>query len=134
MSKERMYGWNGEYPSKELGGQCKVVFDHLRSEPDVLRTGHQWSEAFGHQLRTKQDPYRVILYYIIILKADGVIRTNEFDINAVTKTAECLKHGITVKTQATIDERYSVLEPQEVDEPTIPEYDSERDGWEGATE
>jgi len=114
MSKERMYGWNGELPVKELGGQQAIVFRGLRAEPNVLKTGHEWTESIGPELKTKQDPYRVVLYYILILKSKGLIRTNEFDINAVTRN-ESVRHGIVVKTQAAVEERYSVLpepEPQ----------------------
>jgi hypothetical protein len=116
MSKERLYGWNGENPVKELGGQALIVFRGLKSEPTALKTGHEWTETIGPELKTRQDPYRVVLYYILILKSKGLIRTNEFDINAVTKNAE-VKHGITVKTQATVDERHVIAEPVVQEQP-----------------
>ncbi len=113
MSKERMYGWNGEMPAKEVGGQCKIVLDGLRAEPEVLRGGHAWAEIIGKNLRTKQDPYRVVLYYILILKSKGVIRTNEFDIVGTTKTEETGKHQIVVKTRSGVDEIAKIEEPVE---------------------
>lgn len=111
MAKERMYGWNGEMPAKEQSGQAAIVLRGLRNEPDVLRTGHQWAEIIGPELKTRQDPYRVVLYYILILKGKGCVRTNEFDIDAVTKK-EDVKHGVTVRTRATVDERAPVAEPE----------------------
>lgn len=110
MSKERLYGWNGELPVKEMGGQAAIVFRGLRADPESMRTGHEWAERIGADLATRQDPYRVVLYYILIFKGKGLIRTNEFDINATTRKDE-VKHGITVKTEASIEERYSVVEP-----------------------
>lgn len=104
MAKERLYGWNGEIPAKEPSGQAAIVLRGLRSRPDDLLTGHQWAAVIGPDLRTRQDPYRVVLYYILILKNRGCVRTNEFDINAVTKN-EDVKHAVTVKTRATVEER-----------------------------
>lgn len=109
MAKERMYGWNGEMPEKPVSGQCQIVLTGLRANAGELKTGHAWAELLGGELRTKQDPYRVVLYYIIILKSKGCIRTNEFEIAAVTKN-EDTKHGITVRTQATVEEREIIVE------------------------
>ena len=110
MAKERKYGWNGELPEKPVSGQALIVLNGLREDPESLRTGHEWAEKIGGNLATRQDPYRVVLYYILILKNKGCIRTNEYDINAVTKI-ETGKHAITVKTQATVDERHVIEEP-----------------------
>lgn len=98
MAKERLYGWNGEYPDKVLGGQAKIVFDVLKGSPDEMWTGKEWTEIVGGELRTTQDPYRVVLYYILILKGKGCIRTVERDINAVTREPETrTRHAVTVK-------------------------------------
>lgn len=113
MAKERLYGWNGELPAKEIGGQGGIVLRGMRNEPEVMRTGHQWAEIIGPELKTRQDPYRVVLYYILILKGKGCVRTNEYDINAVTKK-EDVKHGVTVKTEARVEERHVVEEPASV--------------------
>ena len=109
MAKERKYGWNGEMPEKAVSGQAKIVLDGLREFKDDLLTGHEWTEKIGSRLATKQDRYRVVLYYIIILKNKGCIRTNEFDINAVTKVEDG-KHAITVRTNAMVDEREKIVE------------------------
>jgi len=114
MAKERRYGWNGENPAKDLSGQAKIVFDVLKGAADELHTGREWTEIVGTELRTRQDPYRVVLYYILILKNRGLIRTSEFDINAVTKSPELVKHGITVKTAAHVEERHIIEIPEEI--------------------
>lgn len=110
MSIERLYGWNGEMPAKEVSGQAAIVLRGLRDEPEMLRGGHAWAEIIGPNLKTRQDPYRVVLYYILILKSKGCIRTNEFDINATTRVGDT-KHGITVKTEASVVERIPAPEP-----------------------
>lgn len=104
MAKERKYGWNGELLAKDASGQCKIVYDALRAEPDAVRTGHEWDAVIGASLKTKQDTYRVVLYYILILKGKGVVRTAEYDIEATTKNEDG-KHGITVKTNSEVGER-----------------------------
>ena len=76
-----------------------------------MKTGHEWTATIGPNLATRQDPYRVVLYYILILKNRAVIRTNEHEINGVTSNGE-VKHEVTVKTAATVEER----EPTEVQE------------------
>lgn len=123
MAKERLYGWNGELPAKAAGGQKAIVLAGLRAEPDTLRTGKEWAEIIGPELKTRQDPYRVVLYYILILKGDGCIRTNEFDIHAVTRNAD-VKHGIVVRTAATVEDRGTIEEPVE---PTTDETAEELD-------
>lgn len=116
MAKERKYGWNGEFPAKEQSGQARIVFNVIKGAKDEMHTGHEWTEIVGNELSTRQDPYRVVLYYILILKGMGCIRTNEYDINAVTRKDD-IKHGITVRTAATVEERHSVIDPV----PTIEE-------------
>ncbi len=115
MARERKYGWNGELPEKQVSGQCLIVLNGIRAEPDVLRTGKQWTEVIGGNLATRQDPYRVVLYYLLILKSKGCVRTAEFDIDAVTKN-EDVKHGITVKTASAVEERH-VVDEAPVEEP-----------------
>lgn len=117
MARERKYGWNGELPAKELSGQALIVLNALRAEPEQLRTGHEWTAIIASDLKTKQDPYRVVLYYLMVLKSKGCIRTNEFDIDAVTVN-ESTKHGITVKTESGVIEREVVdeVEDEELEE------------------
>ena len=112
MARERKYGWNGEMPAKSLSGQAKVVFDLLREHEGEKKTGKEWAELANGKFATRQDPYRVVLYYIIIFKGQGLIVTDEFDINAVTKK-EDVKHRITVKTRGSVDEGETVEEPAE---------------------
>jgi hypothetical protein len=132
MSKERLYGWNGELPVKSMSGQAAIIFRGLQAEPEAMFTGHEWADKLGPSLATRQDPYRVVLYYIVIFKGQGLIRTNEFDINRVTRTSENLKHAITVRTQATVDERYSIVDPKPpvVVEPPVVEEPIDETFWE----
>lgn len=119
MAKERLYGWNGEYPDKPLSGQALIVFNVLKGAKDEMWTGHDWTDIVGTELRTTQDPYRVVLYYILILKNKGCIRTVERDINATTKVVtdtETRRHGVTVRQIPVTDERHVVEEtPAEPD-------------------
>lgn len=97
MAKARLYGWNGELPDKELGGQGKIVFDVLRHAPDEMWTAKEWTDIVGSELRTTQDPYRVVLYYILILKNKGCVRTVEREIDATTREKETrTRHRVTV--------------------------------------
>ena len=132
MAKSRLYGWNGEFPEKPLSGQALIVFNGMRANASAMKTGHEWTELIGNQLATRQDPYRVVLYYILILKGRGVIKTNEFDIAAVTSDGE-KKHGITVRTSATIEERHVMQQPaDDVEEPDDDdELDEEGDEADG---
>jgi hypothetical protein len=110
MARERKYGWNGELPAKAAGGQKAIVLTGLQAHAGELHTGHEWAEIIGPELKTKQDPYRVVLYYILILKADGCIATEEFDINAVTRTEEG-RRNVIVKSATTKDVGEPLVEP-----------------------
>lgn len=114
MARQRLYGWNGETPAKNLVGQAQVVMFGL-SQPDgdtklPMRTAKEWAELIGPQLKTRQDPYRVVLYYILGLKKLGVIATREFDIDAVTKSAEGAKHAVTVVTDSMVQDHGALPE------------------------
>lgn len=111
MARSRKYGWNGEMPGRELSGQALIVFNGMKTLPDTMATGKEWTEVIGPELKTRQDPYRVVLYYILILKNLGVVKTEESDINAVTKDAESgTKHPVTVKSTAAVVAGAPVLE------------------------
>jgi hypothetical protein len=105
----RKYGWNGEVPAKNLVGQAQVVMFGMSDR--TMRTAKEWTEIIGPNLKTRQDPYRVVLYYILGLKKLGVIATQEFDINAVT-VHDNVKHGITVKSDSAVVEREVIPEPE----------------------
>lgn len=113
MARARLYGWNGERPAKPVTGQAQIVLFGLSAQPEALYTGKEWAEIIGPDLRTRQDPYRVVLYYILRLKAAGCIRTRELDITAETRK-EDVKHGITVVTDSTIEERHREDPSQDV--------------------
>ena len=111
MARSRQYAWNGEVPAKSLVGQAQVVMFGLSSAKDadgnpLFLTAKAWTGVIGPQLKTRQDPYRVVLYYIIGLKKLGVIATREFDIDAITKTPDTdTKHAVTVHTESAVQER-----------------------------
>lgn len=104
MARERLYGWNGELPAKSVSGQKQIVLQGMKNDPKAMRTGKQWATIIGPELKTRQDAYRVVLYYILILKNEGCVGTREFDIDATTKT-ETGKHAIVVKSAAHVEER-----------------------------
>lgn len=101
MAKARLYGWNGERPAKPVSGQKQIVLFGMSTRKDELHTGHDWAELIGGDLKTKQDPYRVVLYYILRLKTDGCIRTAEREIVAVTRNDEG-RHAVNVKTDTAV--------------------------------
>jgi len=117
MAKERKYGFNGELPAKTPSGQALIVLNGLREEPTAMRTGKEWTETIGPRLATRQDPYRVVLYYILILKNKGVVRTEEFDIDAVTKdAATSTRHAVTVRSAASVIAGDEIIEPTTVND------------------
>lgn len=109
MSKERLYGWNGEMPDKPVSGQKQIVLAGMRARKGEMMTGKAWTDVIGKEIATKQDPYRVVLYYILILKGQGCVATQEQDILAVTRNGD-VKHGILVKTDASVTERHVVVD------------------------
>ena len=123
MAKSRLYGWNGERPAKAVTGQKQIVLFGLSSDPDAMHTGRGWADIIGPNLATRQDPYRVVLYYILGLKAEGCVRTAEREIDAVT-TKNAARHAVTVKTDSTVQERLdanvaAIFAQIEADEPEI---------------
>lgn len=103
MARSRKYGWNGENPAKEPSGQALIVLNGMKSRAEEMHTGKEWAEIIGGDLKTRQDPYRVVLYYILIFKGRGVIRTQEEEIEATTRTVEGDKHGVVVRTDSQVD-------------------------------
>lgn len=115
MAKARLYGWNGERPAKAVSGQKQIVLFGLSKDKDAMRTGKEWAEIIGPDIATRQDPYRVVLYYILGLKNEGCIRTAERDIEAITVNAD-VKHGVVVKTDSAVEVSEIVPVPETEDE------------------
>ena len=81
MAQARMYQLNTqavEAKPKYVGGlkgQAKVVFDAMKAETGpVLAKDLATKCAFPG---SKQDPYRVTLYYVLIFKGKGLVLTSE---------------------------------------------------------
>jgi hypothetical protein len=113
-----LYGWNGERPAKPVSGQKALVLRGLAQHRGEVKSGHEWATIIGPGLATRQDPYRVVLYYILLLKKDGCVRTVEQDIEAVTVN-EDVKHAIVVRTDS------NDIEVRNVFETTVPENEEE---------
>jgi hypothetical protein len=86
------------------------VFDLIVEHEGEKKTGKEWAKLAEGKFATRQDPYRVVLYYIIIFKGQGLIVTDEFDIDAVTKK-DGMKHAVTVVTRGAVNEGDVIIEP-----------------------
>ena len=84
MAKARLYSLNTEVIAAgkakkyvaELKGQAKIVYDDLRSVPEP-RLAVDVEKSCGHRIVTRQDPFRVVLYYILVFKSKGIITVTE---------------------------------------------------------
>lgn len=76
---ERLYGLTGKTPAKPFVGQAALVFAAMGGSTGVapeFKTAKAWTEDVVKagtdnpvlELKTRQDPYRVVLYYILIFK------------------------------------------------------------------
>ena len=108
MARARKYGWNGELPAKPLVGQAQIVMFGMSDKS--MKTAKEWTEIIGPNLATRQDPYRVVLYYILGFKKSGCVATEDFDIDAITKNGG-VKHAVTVSTASNVEEREVLHEP-----------------------
>jgi hypothetical protein len=61
-------------PLKPLSGQAKVVWESLTDTPTLAK---DVDAVAGPRLRTRQDTYRVTLYYILVLKSRGLVQATE---------------------------------------------------------
>jgi hypothetical protein len=69
-----MYARTNVAPKSELKGQAAVVFSELGSTPELATT---INERVAPKLKTRQDPLRVTLYYLIIFKNRGIVAASE---------------------------------------------------------
>ena len=56
-------------------GQCKIVYDELKRDTRPRLATEVCSSI--SELPTKQDKLRVVLYYILIMKKQGIVRSFE---------------------------------------------------------
>lgn len=83
MSRERLYGLSGVKLKKPLSGQALLVFQGMNERVDgkdsahAFKTPKEWTVKIGPKLVTRQDTYRVVLYYILIFKNRGLVAVRE---------------------------------------------------------
>ena len=63
-------------PRKPINGQALVVWNHMSSTPELAKTILARVVESG-QLKTTQDKYRVVLYYILVFKSKGLVEAVE---------------------------------------------------------
>ena len=56
-------------------GQCKIVYDELKRDTRPRLAAEVCSSI--SELPTKQDKLRVVLYYILVMKKQGIVRSFE---------------------------------------------------------
>lgn len=81
----RKYALTGKAPKATPKGQAKVVFDNMTGQPELATTITD-RVVKGGELKTRQDPYRVTLYYILVFKKAGVVRAVEQETEVVEAT------------------------------------------------
>lgn len=64
-------------PAKPLSGQKKIVFDELKRNKNP-RLASEINDAIDtSKYNTRQDPFRVTLYYILVFKKEGLVFATE---------------------------------------------------------
>lgn len=98
---ERMYGLTGKTPAKPLAGQAKEVFDAMggaTGEAPEFKTAKSWTDlvvARGN-LVTRQDAYRVVLYYILIFKKRELVKVQDAPVFAVPAASTVERPGLEI--------------------------------------
>ena len=60
-------------PKNELRGQAAVILNHLSENKDKSFTIESLTEATKSNIVTRQDPERVVAYYLSIFKKKGLV-------------------------------------------------------------
>lgn len=89
MAKARLYALDTDRISKlegraknyvaTLKGQAKIVFDDM-AENATPRLAVDIEKSCGSKIVTRQDVFRVVLYYILVFKGKGLVRAYEPDV------------------------------------------------------
>jgi len=58
-----------------LKGQAKIVFDDMIGNT-TPRLAVDIEKSCGSQIVTRQDVFRVVLYYILVFKSKGIVRAH----------------------------------------------------------
>jgi hypothetical protein len=69
-----------------LKGQAKVIFDDLKNNP-APRLAKEVLKSCEGKFETTQDPFRVVLYYILVFKSRGFISVFDPDVENESENA-----------------------------------------------
>jgi hypothetical protein len=75
--KARLYARTDATPKNALRGQAARVFAELTTTPELAVTVNDRIVASDNPFKTRQDPYRVTLYYILVFKKAGLVASSE---------------------------------------------------------
>lgn len=59
-----------------MKGQARIVFDDMRDNP-TARLATDITKSCGSKIQTRQDVFRVVLYYILVFKSKGLVKATE---------------------------------------------------------
>ena len=65
--------------AKEIRGQAAVILKHLDSNPETSFTIESLTNAVKANIVTRQDPERVVAYYLSIFKKRGLVKAERPD-------------------------------------------------------
>lgn len=75
--KARLYAKTGIAPKNTFKGQAARVWEELRDEPELATAVNERIEKSDNPFKTRQDSYRVTLYYILVFKKQGLVAAHE---------------------------------------------------------
>jgi hypothetical protein len=110
----RTYGLTGKQAEKPLSGQAKAIFDGMTEtskdgKPEFL-DGKAWTELLKDRFKTRQDAYRVVLYYLLIFKKRGLVAVQE-----TAPTAEEASHELAGETVDAVEATGDTSEAEELE-------------------
>ena len=73
----RMYALTGKTPKTSFKGQAARVYRELTTTPELAVTVNERIVKSDDPFKTRQDSYRVTLYYILIFKKQGLVAAFE---------------------------------------------------------
>ncbi len=99
MATERLYGLTGKIPAKPMTGQAAIIFGVMGGNTGTapeFKTGKAWTELVvaagkadpAKDLKTRQDPYRVVLYYLLVFKKRELVIAHEQNVDEPAAVSE----------------------------------------------
>jgi len=73
----RLYSRTSKTPKNPLRGQAERVYRDLSATPELATVVSERIAKSADPLKTRQDPYRVTLYYILVFKNQGLVQAHE---------------------------------------------------------